>query len=339
MIARVILIAGFTLTAAWSAAGATSVSVDDGRQPVRFHERHAEGWFWYQDPPLPEEPPITDTDEPPPALSPRAHLTPDAPLPAPSASTAGPPPLSTPWLRDNLQRYLDIALDDPTPDKVELWYRLQKVALNRSTRFARMATRVVAGNPYLDESLRRPLASAHAREQSGRARARKDALLEQLAGATRLFFFYDADCALCPTHGKALGILARLHGFAIMPISRDGSPPPEPFSQALHDGGLARALGVVSTPATFIHRPPDPAETHPIGQSALSVQELEQRILNRAQDAGWISRRAWAQAQPVRVDWMFTVDPARIPPDAADDPARLLQALRGALVMPMEDVR
>jgi conjugal transfer pilus assembly protein TraF len=114
-----------------------------------FYFREQEGWFWYEREPEPslEESPV-----------PRS---PTAQTPAPLAQTApeGPEPLSAKWIREHIGKYRDAAIDDPTPQNVALYLYLQRVALDKSRRFAAATQRAVQLDPFLDEITQRPTAT------------------------------------------------------------------------------------------------------------------------------------------------------------------------------------
>ena len=63
------------------------------------------------------------------------------------------------WIREHIGRYRDAAIDDPTPQNVALYLYLQRVALDKSSRFAAATQRAVQLDPFLDEITRRPTAT------------------------------------------------------------------------------------------------------------------------------------------------------------------------------------
>jgi len=120
---------------------------------------HERGWFWYEPVPkdLPEEPPV---GPPPPATA----------APAPP-KPVGPLPLSAEWIRENLEKYQRLAIDNPTPENVAAYLYIQRVMLDKSQRFAEQVKHVVQLDPYLDQGTRRPLASYGGAQFSQEARA------------------------------------------------------------------------------------------------------------------------------------------------------------------------
>jgi conjugal transfer pilus assembly protein TraF len=94
-------------------------------------------------------------------------------------------------------------------------------------------------------------------------------------------------------------LLTNRYGFDVQAIALDGRPLPSGFFPDFRtDSGQARALGVVSTPAIFLVRPPD--GVRPLSQGVLSLAELQQRIVQTAADARWIDPR-WLERSRARV--------------------------------------
>lgn len=283
-----------------------------------FYSRGSEGWFWYQREPSPPPEPEVILPPPPP---------PPVPAPEPEKEPAvpdGPAPLSAAWLRANLQDYLDAATDDPTPENVSVYFHLQRLAMDKSSRFADMSQRVVMQDPGLDEITQRPTAPFATHKVDRTAGEKRDAMLEHLAADTGVLFFFKSDCPYCEAQAPILEMLHRRFGFAIQPVSIDGGPLPGGlFPQFRADRGQAERLGVVSTPAMFLMRPPD-AMT-PIGQGMLSLTQLEDRILMAAVNAGFIRENQFETTRP-RTAHLPT--DTQLPSHLPKDPAELLALLR-----------
>jgi conjugal transfer pilus assembly protein TraF len=281
-----------------------------------FYLRGAEGWFWYEREPDPQEEP-----------EPAPPLPPPASAPTPSETPAGPPPLSSAWLRDRLGAYRDQAIDDPTPDNVALYLYLQRVAMDKASRFAAATQRAVQFDPFLDEITQRPTANFAANlvnEQTAKQRA---ALLAQIAQEAGVLFFFRSDCPYCEAQAPLLATLRGRHGFAVLPVSIDGAPLPGGlFPTFQRDTGQAQALGVVSTPALFLARPPDGVAL--IAQGLLSLSQLEDRLLTAALEAGWITEVEYTKSRPVVAD--LRLDPRALALPPTDRPDDLLAALRAA---------
>jgi len=288
-----------------------------------FYAHKAEGWFWYDDPRA-EEPETKPEPEPP------APPPPAAPEPTPETSPTleeEPPPLSAAWLRENLPRYHQRAIDAPTPENVAAYLYLQRVALDKASTYARVAQRVVMQDPYLDETVRRPLASYAVHDLARQSGEAKRALVKEIAQRAAILFFYRSDCPHCHTQAPVLKILERLYGFHILPVSLDGLPLPGGlFPEFRNDAGQAARLGLMATPALFLAIPPD--RFAPIGQGAMSADEIVQRLLVSAAEQGWISEAQLAETTPIRSAPSLAIPGERVPEDTLSDPARLVEYLR-----------
>ena len=259
--------------------------------------------------------------------TPAAPAEPPAEPPAPP----GPPPLSAQWFRENLDRYRDRAIDEPSPENVAVYLHLQRIAMDKSSRFAAVSERVVQGDPVLDEVTRRPTATFGANLANRHASAMADALLGRIAETAALWFFYRSDCPYCDAQAPLLEALAERYGFAVLAVSLDGAGLTDGrFPDYRVDRGQARVLGVMSTPALFLARP-DQGDVAPIAQGLLSLSQLRERIVLAAVQAGWITE---AEAQHAKA----TVTRTHLAPAALavlpEDPASLLESLRR---LPLQD--
>ncbi|MCF8005111.1 MAG: conjugal transfer protein TraF [Chromatiaceae bacterium] len=328
--------AGLTLALALGLAIALIASSPPASavEVASFYERSAEGWFWYaEEPPEPEipEPEPESLPEPAPAPEPPPPLAQPSPPEEPVPS--GPAPLSAAWLRENLERYRDQAIDDPSPNNVALYLYLQRLVLDKAERFAEATQRAVWADPLLDETTRRPLATFAANLANREAGAARDAALNLIAEQAGLWFFYRADCPYCEAQAPLLDLLTTRYGLAVRAVALDGRPLPGGFFPSFAtDVGQAKALGVVSTPALFLVRPP--AGVVPIAQGVLSLAELQERLVNAATEAGWIPEH-WRERTRARVtDLRLDGTPLPTSDLAGDDPDQLLERLRSRAVLP-----
>ena len=283
--------------------------------PASFYQRGTEGWFWYRDPgaqaaakPLPAAPsepaPIEPAEKPPP----------------------GPLPLSAQWFRENLDTYRDRAIDEPTPQNVAAYFYLQRIAMDKSSRFAKVAERVVQGDPLLDEITQRPTATFGANLVNKAAGGARDATLRKIAGLSSLWFFFRSDCPYCDAQAPLLAHLSQSYGFDVLPVSIDGQPLPGGlYPDHVRDAGQAHALGVRATPAMFLVDPAIPTVV-PIAQGMLSLAQLQERIVEGAAMAGWISETEVARTQARVTE--TALDAAGLTGALPKDPAELLARLR-----------
>lgn len=284
-----------------------------------------DGWFFYRErrePPEPEE--ERRAPPPPPAAPPPAAVQAAAP-PAPAAP-AGPPPLTAAWFRQNLDGFRDRAIDDPTPENVQAYLYLQRIMLDKTSRFTEAFQEVVAANPELDSNTERPLATFAANRVDQMAARAEEAMLRHLAGEVGILFVFRSDCAFCEQQAPVLEMIQRAHGFNVLAVSLDGrAMPGGHFPNFVRDAGQAAVLGVQRTPALFLLRPP--GEVVPVSQGVLALPALRERILLQARSVGWISEEAWRATRPVASRSLAhlsrVLDPATL-----SDPAALVAAIR-----------
>lgn len=293
----------------------------------RFYDQGAEGWFWYAPEPLVVPETETQPEPEPPRAPPVVTETaePAAKDTASETAPTEPAPLSAAWLRANLERYQMQAIDDPSPTKVALYLYLQRIALDKASRFTDAYQRVVQSDPALDETTRRPVGN-YANLLNRVAGQQRAAVLKALAGEAGIWFFYRSDCPYCAAQAPVLSMLGQQTGLRVQAIALDAQPlPGEVFPDFSRDAGQAARLGVVSTPALFLVRPPDGIV--PIAQGLLSLSDLEQRLLRAAREAGWIDEAAYARTKPVVAD--LPLDWGReIPLSIPEDPDAFLALLR-----------
>ena len=224
-----------------------------------------------------------------------------------------------------LGEYRDAAIDDPTPENVALYLYLQRVALDKSSRFAAATQRAVQLDPFLDEITQRPTATFAANLVNRQTGDQRDAVLQRIAEPAGVLFFFRSDCPYCEAQAPLLKLLENRFGFSVLAVSLDGAPlRGGEFPQFRQDRGQAHALGVVSTPALFLVRPPDAVV--PLSQGLLSFAQLQERIVLAAAEAGWIGPEEYTRTRPVTAD--LTLDPRALPDALSEDPAALLAALR-----------
>tara|TARA_R110001583_G_scaffold34982_5_gene116928 strand:- start:4858 stop:5847 length:990 start_codon:yes stop_codon:yes gene_type:complete len=287
------------------------------------------GWFFYNEEVITEE---VEPEELPPPPPPPPEIEPEEIAEVP----AGPEPMSAAWVRENLPKYIDAAWDNPTPENMRAFMYLQRYAMDKSERFAEVAESVRIGDSNIDESVRRPTATFGSQKVDDIAAANRKKILADLASRAGIFFFFKADCQMCEAAQPILDMISRIHGFQYLAISSDGIPVPYLDEGAYRvDYGQADALNVTSYPALFLT-----TEDHrfgALGEAAVSVPDLERRILIVAQQMGLVSQEDVDSTRPIlNLDKNFarsqdgqTLD-GLTKPDNGDtiDPAELVYYLR-----------
>ncbi|AJF08312.1 conjugal transfer protein TraF [Geoalkalibacter subterraneus] len=291
----------------------------------RWFERKAEGWFWYEQPEVPEE----EKEPEPPSIV----VKPKEKEPVPEEKEPeikkeqGPAPLSAAWMRENLPKYRDLAVDNPTPENVSMYLYLQKYALDKSQVFADVAKSVVISDAVLDANTRRPLSSFGGEQKNKETRRARAKVLHAISKQAGLWFFYQSGCGQCEVQEPVLFSLKERYGIEIYPVSIDGSAPPAGmFKNYVVDQGQAQKLGVQKTPAIFLVRP-ESMDFLPLGQTTMARDMLEERILFAAGSNGWISKEMLNSTRPMDANFLLNTE---IPQDSFSEkkPDEIIQYLK-----------
>lgn len=227
-----------------------------------YFNRHAQGWFWYENPPVEVKP-----EEPPPAAS----------VPAQAAPASPDDPLEQlKRIQDAIARAEAKAVLYPTVENVTEYLRLNQWQLNQSALFSDVWRRTVWQDPSLDYSLQRPTTSLAVHQfQDQRNRARAQAVA-QVANTHGLFFFFKGSCPYCHTFAPVLRQFSQMYGIEVLPISLDGGSLPD-FPSPRIDSRVATELGVKVVPSVFLVEP-NGRNVIPVGSGVMSVDELAERI-------------------------------------------------------------
>jgi conjugal transfer pilus assembly protein TraF len=290
---------------------------------ARFVDRTEEGWFWYRDPPPEPEPPEEPETVATPAAAPAAPTT-------PPAEPAGPTPLSAEWIEANIKRFQLRATDDPTPENVRAFLLLQKVMMDKAQGFTDAVQLVTLGDPLLDATFQRPLASFGVQATDRAALHASLGLLNHLSDSVGFVFFFRSDCPYCDQQAPRLLAVAEQTGMEVLAVSIDGGPMPSgAFPDYVVDQGQAAQLGVMTTPTIMLMRPPFDVE--PVSQGVVAEYDLMQRTLVAARRKGWISQEAFEATKPYK-RVRAAVSPHDIPAEVLEDPAAFVAHLRAAML-------
>ena len=269
--------------------------------PERFDfiEKKAEGWFWYQDDPTPPE-----KKKPEPKKKPKPNVVvikpPEKPEEPKEEAPKGPAPLSAAWLTENLPKYLNMALDDPSRENITAYMYLQRLAVDKSQRFSDGMQAAVVGDPYLDESARRPLSTFGAQVLNEESNKHTKAVLASLSEKVGIWFFFKSDCPQSEVQVRIQEKLKSEYGLSTYPISLDGAGLRSgAFPEFVVDKGHSEKLSVVSTPAMFLVHPASSGIV-PLGQGAVALDEMEKRVLVAATSAGWLTPEDYQRTRPMQ---------------------------------------
>lgn len=279
----------------------TLAAAPAGAKPGFLHGTPPEGWFWYdvQPPPKPKPKP---KPKPPVAVAP----TPQPVAPAKPQSAPAPAFGSAVWLRKNLPKYRDRAIDNPTRKNVLAYMFLQRLTMDKSQRFADAVEAAVKTTPALDEVTRRPTSSLGARLATERATQAEGTAVRTLAKQVGLWFFYSKGCNACASQASILAGVREIYRLPITAISLDGSPPPAPFTKFKTDQGQSKRLGIETPLAMYLVNPAT-RQVVAIAQGLLARDQIVSRVLLAAHTAGWITDKQYNRTRPMRTNNLLHV--------------------------------
>lgn len=297
-------------------------------QGESFYQEKEKGWFWYEPEPEPEADP-EQTPEPDIKISP-----PTAPEKPESTEKPKNVEINVKWLRDNLPRLRDTAIDYPSEVNVKRYLYAQRLMLDKASKFSAVSMEVSALDPTLNEELRRPGHQNALLQYGDERRKASDKLLKLIAQKAGLFFFFKSTCQFCHQQAPILFNIQEQSGMQILPISVDGKMiPNSPWGNYYvtdTSGTLGQKLHVKVYPTIYIVTK-DGKEMHNIAAGLTSYDELVKRIFVVAKQQKWISEVEYQQIKHVR-EIQLVKDPSK--PITLDenkiynDPSYLSEQLR-----------
>lgn len=288
-----------------------------------YYDRKAEGWFWYQQQPieLEEEPEEEKKPEDPAVI---------VMSPPPASEPEGPPALSAAWFRENLQTYIDKAIDEPTPENIEAYYLLQRVMMDKAQAFAENSQRVVQGDPLLDESIRRSLDPATSSIQERLSNQRREEALGRVLEKAGVAFFFSSDCDLCSQQASILSNMSERYGLEVLPVAIDGQPLPNGMfaETTVADSGQSQNLGIENGLGVFLMIPPE--TWVPLAYAPTTQEDLVSRILMASAENSIISEDEYNKTRAININSSLAgaMDIMKEGGSLPDDPAELIRILR-----------
>jgi conjugal transfer pilus assembly protein TraF len=245
----------------------------------QFDRFEGDGYYWYKQDPEHEPP--------------KKPVPPPPPKPAEPAKPPEPKPMSASWIRANMPKLLDAAIDNPTRENVANYMYAQRVILDKSQNFSDMAADVVSTDAYLDENNRVPIAEFAQASFILEQADNKKAVLKSLADKSGIWVFVDKPekCRACANYvndvvtSKIVG-LQTAFGFNVRVI--DVSTP--------EGATAAKRLDLKLTPTTVLVAPP--ASFYVVSQGLMAATTLQEKILVAARMNGMITEASIAKIQP-----------------------------------------
>ena len=233
-----------------------------------FYQKHAEGWFWYQDPPV-----IGDEDD---------EKVKKADMPKTEhAQTLVTATEKAHQQMNHFKKRLEdlkvIAMINPTPANVEAYMRRQHAMITRAETFSKTWQQVVLTHPDLNPEVHNPTAQFAKPIVYDGQENRKKQMIADLSKTHGLIYFFKGNCPYCTGFAPIVQLFAKKYNWQVMAVSMDGSSS-DVFPEARPDNGIGATLNLKSVPALMAFN----AETQdviPISYAMTSLDQLEQNVM------------------------------------------------------------
>jgi len=249
----------------------------------RWIDRKAEGYFWYKDQFEPEEEPVVE-EKPKTVVS-----APEKP--------AGPAPFSSAWIRENMQHYLDNAIDNPIPENISAYLLIQKYAMDKSFAYMDATEAATLGNPLLDEINKRPSANYAKEVLDQSATKNKKIVIDKISHSTGIFVFMDGSPA-STAQANIINMLERNYSFDVITVAVEPLSPENNSNNIRENSKHVELLNITSFPAIVMLKG-DGVYDH-ISQAPVSYTDLQKRILVSAKRLGVISKEEFDSTRTIR---------------------------------------
>lgn len=275
------------------------MTVEQKRHSSNFYDRKSEGYYWYDDPkpkvpekkkevvvaPVKEQPkqnvfPMPKNDN---AVQQVIIQKGQATETVMNKKGQSPDPMSAEWLRENLPKALDRAIDNPSnadgsPSKdVVAYMYMQRILMDKAQNFSTSASRASQLDPILDETNRIPLDTGAVMQFNRILDADREDAMKYISKRAGLWFFFDSTCSYCVFQLKVMNSFNEKYNFSTLYISTDNKPIKDMKQKWRPDAGQAKLLGLSITPTLVLVVPPN--NFYIVSQGASSVDTLKNKIL------------------------------------------------------------
>lgn len=295
-----------------------------GSDTDKWYSDRQRGWFWHETKPklpMPEknkEAVVIKSD-----TSKQNH-------------TADKIALNVAWLKDNLPKIQERAINLPTKENLAAFAYAQRLMIDLGSRFSTKMTEFMELETQLDESSRRPETAFALSSFNSETRDTITSLIHKITKDSHLWFFYVSNCPYCHKQIPILKELKIRYGVNILAVSMDGG-----LIQGIEDFEVvfdqnmtvSKKFNVSSTPSMFIVGNTD-KQVIPLTQGLHALPEIEDRMLLIAREKGVISQEEYALSKSVREINVFKNSNGDILADklrVESDPGYLADLLRARL--------
>lgn len=195
-------------------------------------------------------------------------------------------------LRAEVERRLERALMDPTPEHVSAYLEANAFILGKAHRFQVAWERTRFAHPQYDWTASHPVANFATAEENERVMREKSVFLKSLGEEAGILFVVRADDPLSELAARSLASFGRTNGIEVLvasdrPVTYAGLPPSKPYNALVASLGLTRlpAAVLVPNPATVaagaLRHPALQANPRPtlFATGVVSVEELGSRLM------------------------------------------------------------
>lgn len=256
--------------------------------PANGENERPLGWHFYEDP------------EPEPETEPEEKVPPPPQAAAKKLETIE---INSDWLRDNMPKLLNAAIDNPSSENIANYYYAQRLALDKASEFSSKTKEFFMFEETLSESNRRPNESVALKAHKFATNANKDKSFHALFKKAGLWMFYRSDCPYCHKQFPAMEALAKIMDVDVLAISMDGILLDKQFPGVKHVADpnmeLSRRFDIKITPTTMLVSN-DGKIFQTIKYGMASGSELVQRALYAAKRINLISDEEFRKTQEVR---------------------------------------
>ncbi|HQS93764.1 MAG TPA: type-F conjugative transfer system pilin assembly protein TraF [Alphaproteobacteria bacterium] len=221
-----------------------------------YEDHHAEGWHWYEEVKYQEEikeKPITQDQKSP--SNPIKKLQ---------------------EFKKKVEDLKAIAVMQPTFANVQAYMEIQKILLERSSKFAQKWLEVVYLRPELDYTLKHPISQVGRHVVAEDQKKQMEDNIRALSQTHGLFFFFSSKCGYCKAFAPIVKSFSKKYGWQVLAISMDGTTLPE-FPKAQNDNGSASSLGIKTLP-TLLAVEPKSGQVIPLSYGLSTHDQIEDRI-------------------------------------------------------------
>lgn len=290
-----------------------------------FYEERQRGWFWHEVEPEPEEEP--QTKEP---------LTPQPESVKPVTPRAEQVALDSSWLKANLEKLMQKAIDEPTDANLAAYAYANRLMMDMGSRFSTRMMEFMELEQALQESARRPFSTFALSEFSEERNKAVNSIMAKLKEKAHIWFFYSSTCAYCVKQVPVLEEFKARTGIPVLAISMDGGPVPgaNTFEVVVdHDLRVSQMFGVRVTPTMHLvdNKKRQPI---PLTEGLNTLPDIEKRVLLLSRQASFITDEEYQLARSVREIGVFRNETGEILADKSkleSDPGYLADLLKQRL--------